>query len=102
MKFLERQSSLYLLLAEVAPLVVLHVALGAEALTTAKRADERSHIRVNPVVNQQILLLAKSFPALREIAPERLCSVVQVHVGVQPNFALELLLKSVLGTRRLF
>ena len=76
----------------MAPLVVLHVALGTEALTAAERADERSLVRVNSAVNQQILLLAKGFPALREIAPEWLCPVVEVHMGVQSNFALKLLL----------
>ena len=64
-------------------LVVQHVSFGAEALAAALRAGERPLVRVDPLMNLQILFLAEALVAARELALKGLCPVVEVHVCVQ-------------------
>ena len=48
---------MYLLVAKVASLMVLHVTLGSETLSTTLRARERSLVSVDAHVDPQVLLL---------------------------------------------
>ena len=72
----------YLLFSEVAPLVVLHVALGAEAFSTAVRASKRSFIFVNPRVDLEVLLLTKRLRASRKWTSKGLSACMHVHMCV--------------------
>ena len=66
----------YLLLSKVATLVVPHVSLGAEALSTVLWARKRPFIFVNSNVNLQVLLLTEGLVAPWKWALERLSPVM--------------------------
>lgn len=72
---------------EVAPFVIPHVALGAETLATALWTRIGPLIRVNSVVDSQILLLAEGFRAGRALV--RLSPVVHVHMDGEADLAVE-------------
>ena len=72
----------------MAPFVVIHVALGAEALA-ALRAGEGLQILVDQFVNEKVLLFGEAFVAVREFAAERLRAVVHMHVRLEPDIAHE-------------
>ena len=73
----------------MAALVVEHVALGAETFTAVLWADKRPLVLVDPIVDFQILLLAKRLAAVRELALVGLRAVVHVLVGMQAHLAVE-------------
>ena len=71
--------------------MVPHVSLGAEALPAILRAGKRPFIFVNSNMDLQVLFLAESLMAPGKRALERLRPVMQMHVGIQPYLAGELL-----------
>lgn len=81
-------------------LVVPHITLGAEAFAAVLRASEGSLILVDSDVNIEVLFLAECLIAPREITLERLRSVVQVHVGVETNFAAECFVTTVMRAEK--
>ena len=79
--------SVYLPIFEVAPFVISHVALGAEALPTAVRAWKGPLVRMNSNMNPQILLLRESLGAAGAL--KRLRAHMHMHVGCQAHPAVE-------------
>jgi hypothetical protein len=72
--------------------VVEHVSLGPETLAAALGADKGPGILVDSAMDFQILLLTERLATGGELALERLCPIVLVHVGPQTNLALKALL----------
>ena len=85
----------------MAPFVVIHVALRAEALA-ALRAGEGLLILVDQFVNQKVLLFGEALVAVREVAAERLRAVVHMHVRLEPDIAHESLAAAWILADKLF
>lgn len=71
----------------MASFVVTHIPLRSEALSTVLGAGKRTFILMYTQMNLKVLLFAKRFVTRREGALKRLCSIVEVHVGIESNFA---------------
>ena len=68
---------------KVATLVVTHIPLCLEALTTALWTWVRPLVFVDIDVNLEVLLLTEDFTTAREWTLERLCPIMDVHVGLK-------------------
>ena len=67
--------------------MVHHVSLGSEAFAAALRTGKGSLVQVDSHMNLQILFLAEGLPAARKLALERLCSKVNVQVGIKAKLS---------------
>ena len=85
----------------MAPFVVIHVALGAEALA-ALRAGVGLLILVDAFVNQKVLLFGEALVAVRKTTAEGLRAVVHMHVRLEPDIAHEKLAAARILADKLF
>ena len=70
-----------LLVVEVTPLMVMHVAFGSKCLPTALNAAFiRAFVSVDPHVDSEILFLTEGLLTAREWTLEGLRPIVQLHV----------------------
>ena len=68
--------------------MVVHISLRAKA-STALRTDKWTLVVVDSHVDFQVLLFRKSLGAIRKLAHERLCTIVDVHVRLEAHGAFE-------------
>ena len=76
---------MYLLVPKVASLVITHVPLRSEALTTILRTRIRQLVLMDSLVNLEVIFLAEGLAAGRKGTLVRLCPIMNMHVGLKAN-----------------
>ena len=78
---------MYLLVPKVATLMITHVPLRSEALTTVLWARIGPVILVDSVVDLEVLLLTEGLAAGRKGTLIGLCPIMNMHVGLKANLS---------------